>query len=156
SSAAFRPLQLPSWLDRNPFAESLVLKDPPDHTRLRGAIGPAFSPRLMASLEPSIRRVADELSERLVSLGAADFIEEFATVLPARVLCDLLGLDASLRERLRLWIDPIATMSPEAPSAGRIAEIRGLLAEAESYLKEVIEGRRRRPADDLVSTLVGA
>ena len=54
------------------MAPWMLLQDPPDHTRLRGLVLTAFTPRVVESLRPRIQAVVDELLDRVEPEGAMD------------------------------------------------------------------------------------
>src|SRR5262249_29315318 len=72
-----------------------VFKDPPDHTRLRGLMNRAFTPRAVEALRPNIERIVDDLLDAIAERGSADLIADFAYPLPASVIMDMLGVPRS-------------------------------------------------------------
>ncbi len=158
SSEAVRFLVEPPWLgQKNPFSDSMLMLDPPRHTRLRSLVTHAFGPTAMARLEPRIRALAEELSTRILERRSIDFVQAFSLPLAAGVIGLLLGLDASLHSRFKQWSDDIVGISTTQPEhVERLAEIRRHLDEMEHYLREVLESRRRQPGNDMVSDLVAA
>jgi cytochrome P450 len=146
---------LPPWLERNPVAQSLVMKDPPEHTRLRGRVSRAFGPAALAALEPRIRAIAEQLAERLVlQEGAVDFMAEFALRLPVAVLGLLLGLEPEQYPRLKEWADDLISLPAGRHPPEEQARIRESLASLERCFEGLIESRRKALGDDLVSELI--
>ncbi|MFE8600864.1 cytochrome P450 [Archangium violaceum] len=158
SSEGLRFAAEPPWFGRsNPWCDSLVLKDPPMHGRLRTLVGRAFGPGLLTRLEPSIQATCEELTTRVLERRAVDFVDEFATPLPATVIGNLMGLDPSLYSRFRKWATDIASLSASRPEDTELlASVRGSVEEMERYFHEVLERRRREPGDDMVSDLLRA
>jgi cytochrome P450 len=158
SSTGGRALAEPAWLGcPNPFADSMVMLDPPRHTRLRALVNRAFSPTALARLEPRIRGFAQQAAAQLPLGRSIDFIGAFALKLPVAVIGELLGLDASLHARFKRWSDDIINTSNPAPDDHAWkAQIRGTYAEMEHYLRGVIEDRRRQPREDMISDLLAA
>ncbi|MBV8996527.1 MAG: cytochrome P450 [Pseudonocardiales bacterium] len=64
------------------LVKSLISTDPPDHTRLRGLVRKAFSPRLVERLRPRIQQIADELLDAVLPAGRMDLIDDYASPLP--------------------------------------------------------------------------
>jgi cytochrome P450 len=153
SSAGLRTLLLPPWLEQNPLAESLIVLDPPAHTRLRSMVTQTFSPPAMARLEARVRAIARELVAQLADQRRADFMSAFAGPLPARIMAGILGLDASLHVHFKRWTDDVSAISPAIVDPARIDAIRATMREMENYFREVIEARRRQPTDDMISGL---
>jgi cytochrome P450 len=146
---------LPPWLQRNPVAQSLVMKDPPAHTRLRGRVSRVFGPAAMTLLEPRIRAIAEELAEGMVRReGEVDFVAEFALRLPVRVLGLLFGLEPEQYPRLKTWADDLISLPAGRHPPEEQARIRESLASLERCFEELIEARRAAPGDDLVSELI--
>ncbi|AKJ02945.1 hypothetical protein ATI61_113136 [Archangium gephyra] len=144
----------PPWLERNPTADSLVMKDPPEHTRLRSLVTRAFNGATLSRLEPSIRAIAEELADSAVRRQEVDFIAEFALPLPARVLNLFFGLEPAMALRLKHWADDLVSIPASQPSPQRQEEIRHSLQEMERCFNALIEQRRARPGDELVSELL--
>ncbi|WPB73230.1 cytochrome P450 [Archangium violaceum] len=144
----------PPWLERNPTADSLVMKDPPEHTRLRALISRAFNGAALSRLEPSIRAIAEELADSAVRRQEVDFIAEFALPLPARVLNLFFGLEPAMAPRLKQWADDLVSIPASQPSPQRQEQIRHSLQEMERCFNALIEQRRARPGEELVSELL--
>jgi hypothetical protein len=155
SSAGLGRSFLPPWLERNPTADSLVMKDPPDHTRLRTLVSRAFSGAALSRLESRIRAIAEELAEDTVRRQEVDFIADFALPLPARVLNLFFGLEPAMAPRLKAWADDLVSIPASQPSPQRMVEIRHSLTEMEHCFNALIEARRAQPGEDLVSELLG-
>jgi cytochrome P450 len=78
-------------------------RDPPDHTRLRGLVSKAFTPRVVEVLRPHIQQIVDGLLDRVESRGEMDLIEDFAYPLPVVVICEMLGVPVEDRDRFKSW-----------------------------------------------------
>jgi len=74
---------------------SMLDRDPPDHTRLRGLVSKAFTPKALESLRPHIQQIVDGLLDRVENQGGMDLIEDFAYPLPVTVISEMLGVPAS-------------------------------------------------------------
>jgi len=146
---------LPPWLSRNPIAQSLVMKDPPAHTPLRGRVSRAFGPAALAVLEPRIRAIAEQLAEQLLRHeGEVDFMAGFAQRLPVGVVGLLYGLDPAQYPRLKEWADDLISLPAGRHSPEEQARIRESLASLERCFEELLESRRAALGDDLVSELI--
>jgi cytochrome P450 len=158
SSTGGRALSEPSWLGRhNPFADSMVMLDPPKHTRLRALVNRAFGPTPMARLEDRIRVFAQQAAAELPLGRSIDFIDAFGLKIPAAVIGELLGLDASLHSHFKRWSDDILNTASTPPDAHAWQDqIRSTYVEMEQYLRGVIEDRRRQPREDMISDLLAA
>ena len=141
-------------LEMRPF----LFRDPPDHTRLRGLVSKAFTPKVVESLRARTQQVVDELLDAAMEAERIDLVEEFAYPLPVRIICDLLGVPVEDQERFRVWsgalargLDPDFLLTPEVIEARN----EGVLQFAQ-YFFELLAERRRNPGDDLLSGLVQA
>jgi cytochrome P450 len=85
-----------------------------------------------------------------------DFVSEFSSLLPVRVLGLLLGLDESLTARLQRWADDLLAIPADQPTPPRREQIRASLDEMELCFEELLAARRAAPGEDLISDLVRA
>ncbi|GAA2581219.1 cytochrome P450 [Winogradskya consettensis] len=122
--------------------------DPPDHTRLRRLISPAFGARTVAAIDDHITRIVGELIDdpAFGDGGVVDIIEGLALPLPVLVVAELLGFPIEDRPALRRWSDEMSRS--EDP-----ARIQRAGLEFASHLARVIAQRRAAPGDDLLSQL---
>ncbi|MGY1740849.1 MULTISPECIES: cytochrome P450 [unclassified Blastococcus] len=145
-------------LDASGVAEppSMLVVDPPDHTRFRRLVSRAFTPRATAAFEPMIRRTADALLDDLTGAdGPVDLVDRYAAQLPVLVIAELLGVPTDRREDFLRWgAAAAATLDPGLPLRRYLAAERGLRA-MHAFLREHFARLRRDPGDDLVSRLVG-
>jgi cytochrome P450 len=145
-------------LDATGVAEppSMLVVDPPDHTRFRRLVSRAFTPRATAAFEPVVQRTADTLLDALeLRGGEVDLVETYAAQLPVLVIADLLGVPTERREDFLRWgAAAAATLDPGLPFRRYVAAERALRA-MHAFLREHFDQLRRVPGDDLVSRLVG-
>ena len=137
---------------------SLIHRDPPDHTRLRGLVNKAFTPKTVAGLEGRIQAIVDELLAAAPADGL-DVIEALAYPLPVIVIAEMLGIPASDRAKFKAWSDEISVVFggdlgaiPE-PVIRRAADAREELV---AYLAVAVAERRTAPRDDLLTALIRA
>lgn len=141
-------------------AEWMIFTDPPRHTRLRGLVSKAFTPRSIANLEPLIAALSRELIDAHIERGAMDLALDFAMPLPMRVIGDMLGIPAADGARFARWNDAILNMSytvaGSAESGAMMNEFLAVTAEMGQYLSELLARRRVEPQDDLLTRLASA
>lgn len=138
------------------FSSLMLFLDPPDHPRIRSLVSKAFTPRRVEALEPRVHDLVEELLEPLSSRKRMEFLSEFAYPLPARVICELLGVPAEDCQLIMRSAPAIASALDPAPMrtpAMREATDRAV-EELTEYLGGLIESRRLQPRDDLLSALV--
>src|SRR5262249_30027781 len=91
--------------------EWFLFFDPPRHTRLRALISTAFSPRVVADLEPRIRELSRQLLDDALEHGEVDLVAELSGPLAMRVIAELLGLASEDWPRYRRWSDAILAIA---------------------------------------------
>ncbi|MFY1828781.1 cytochrome P450 [Myxococcus fulvus] len=152
SSVVTRPGgRTPDWL---------LFKDPPQHTKLRGIIMQAFTPRSIANLEPHVRELSRGLLAPLVGRGEMEVVAEYSSQLPTMVIAEMIGIPVEDRARLLGWRDIMLNLShtiSEGEEAERArAQYVAMRDEMRAYLPVILEERRRAPKDDLLTRLVEA
>jgi len=140
-----------------PVPLSMLERDPPDHTRLRGLVSKAFTPRVVEALRPHIQQIVDGLLDRVAGTHTMDLVEDFAYPLPVTVICQLLGVPMEDRERFKSWGVDIARGLDAIllPAASEVVQRSGAARRAMTeYFRELIAQRRSSPRDDLLSGLI--
>src|SRR5436305_4601643 len=90
------------------FDHTMLSKDAPEHTRLRGLASLAFTPARVRDMEGRIGQIIDELIARVRPRGRMDFIADFAMPLPAIVIAELLGVPPEDRDTFHAWSEKVA------------------------------------------------
>jgi cytochrome P450 len=139
-------------------AQSFLAMDAPRHSKLRGLVKAAFTPRQVARIEERIAADSREIVSRYLEAGEGDFVELLAKRLPMMTINSLLGVPDADRERLTHAADEmVAWNDDEVVGARHPLE---LLMESLSTILplaiELAEARERHPADDLMTELVQA
>ena len=148
--ASVRPLE-------DHFSIGLLASDPPDHTRLRGLINRAFTPRVVEALRPRIETLVEGMIDALLANPEPDLLRDLAYPLPATVIAELLGAPAEDRDAFKVWSDGIlAFQGTGRASPGLLRRSQADLLEMRAYLTRLLDERRRTPADDLLSRMVAA
>src|SRR5437660_2305313 len=138
---------------------SMLDRDPPDHTRLRGLVSKAFTPRVVDGLRSRIQQIVDELITRVQAAGSMDVIEEFRSHIPVNVICEMLGVPLADHERFKGWSLDIARgldsiwLPPDSEVPRRSAASRHAIND---YFRGLIAQRRASPRGDLLSALIAA
>jgi cytochrome P450 len=139
------------------WAGVMLGADPPEHTRIRGAVRSAFTPRLVERLRPYVEQLADQLLdavERRALEGDARVIEliaDYAFPLPVLVIMQLLGIPPADRQDMRRWSSALATFDGSVANA---EEIGPAIDDFIKYTKALLEQKRSAPQQDLISGLV--
>lgn len=132
----------------------MLFMNPPDHTRVRGLVSRAFTPRRVERLRDEVTAMTDLLLDDLG--GRGDFIESVAFPLPANVISALVGVPEEDRDWLRPIIaDLVPTLEPTA-TAEVMDRAEAAGEKVEAYLVDLIATRRADPRDDMLSALIQA
>jgi cytochrome P450 len=136
-------------------AHSMLEREPPTHTRLRGLVLRAFTSRRIAGLEAEIAALSHQLIDDLPA-GHFDLLPHFAQKLPVIIIARLLGVPESMAPELLAWSNAMVGMY----MAGRTREVEDRAVAATqafvAFLRGYVEERRKAPADDLISQLIAA
>lgn len=162
--------------------QQMINMDPPQHSRLRGLLNKAFSPRAVARIEARVQERADQLVAAVAERGACDFATDVVADLPLRTLADVLGVPESDRWLMYDWgnrvigqLDAEYSSGPAVDTAGTTDMARralqerpqpdehgrmphpfapGGMADLYAYARELGEFKRRNPGDDVMSVLM--
>ena len=132
----------------------MLLKDTPDHTRLRTLVHKAFTPKMIERLRERAQVITDDLIDRAEPNGGMDLMTEFALLLPVTVIAELLGVPPEDYEILHGWSRDIGDTLEMFE--GEDVALRGAAATVEfsAYLRELIAERRKAPTEDMISNLI--
>ena len=139
-------------------SQSFLAMDAPRHTKLRGLVSMAFTPRRVAKVEEGIRAAAREIVEEAAPTGGGDFVELIARRLPLRTISDLLGVPDADRDRVMTAADTlIEAVDPDVFGDRNPMEVLGTaLWTLTEYATEMAKHREKHPGDDLITGLVQA
>ena len=135
---------------------TMLLLDPPDHTRLRALVNKAFTRGVVRLLEPRIRSILGSLLDDIEDPAAMDLMKAVAQPLPVIVIAEMLGVPPGDRDRFKVWsarrarlLEPMISRQER-----RLGDEAGRAFDA--YFSATIEARRSEPRDDILSALVQA
>jgi cytochrome P450 len=139
-------------------SQSFLAMDDPRHTKLRGLVSSAFTPRQVKRIEDGIRIAAREIVEEAAPTGGGDFVDMIARQLPLRTISDMIGVPEADRERVVEAADVLVTVSdPEVTGDQSPIEALGAaLWTLTEFATELAAFRERTPGDDLMTGLVQA
>jgi cytochrome P450 len=138
---------------REMLERNLLMLDPPDHTRLRGLVAKAFTPRVVERLRPGIQALVDGLLDEAKRRGEIDLMRDFAYPLPATVIAEMLGVPPSDASRFMRWSNDLAALLDPFNAPGGLEAAQAAFVELSGYFRAVLAERRREPRDDLISAL---
>ena len=136
---------------------TVLNSDPPVHTRLRGLLNRAFTPRAIEGLRPRIEEIAASLLiDADAATGRFDVATGFAQPLPIIVIAELLGVPAEDRDRFKRWSVAIARATDVLNAPAVLAAAREATRELVAYMDAVVAERRRAPGADILTALAAA
>lgn len=144
---------------RSKLVPSMISLDPPDHTRLRGLVNRAFTPRQVAKMEDYVRATAHRLLDQATQgarTASFDLMSAFAAPLPTLVIGRMIGVPDEDFARFKNWSDRFARVLEPILTKEESEDVFRADAEFARYFARVIEERRKEPRDDLVSRLIRA
>jgi cytochrome P450 len=140
-------------------ARSMNFLDAPDHTRLRAQVSKAFTPKVVADMEPHIRDLVGRLLDGARARGGLEAIRDLAYPLPVTVIAEMLGVPTEDLDRFKAWSDEIsAGLAGDVASLPdavlrRVLDARNELAD---YFRAAVARRRQAPGRDLLTGLLRA
>ncbi|MBX6357865.1 MAG: cytochrome P450 [Micromonosporaceae bacterium] len=147
--------QMHPTLPAEEFPATFLWMEPPDHTRLRGLVSKAFTPRRVAALRPRITALVDELLDNALAAGEFDLIQTLAYPLPLTIICEILGVPAADHPIIQVWsqalaraFDPDVLMPPEA-----LQQRNNAIPEFLDYFRGLVARSRREGGDSLLHDL---
>ena len=134
---------------------NMLTTDPPDHTRLRGLVTRAFTPRTVETLRASIVTLVDELIADFEG-REVDVMDALAFPLPVTVIGEMLGVPVGDRPGLRPLVRSVTAVLELALTPAALAEATAAEAELAEYFAGLVAERRAQPQDDLLTKLIEA
>lgn len=148
--------------DQNPelaeYFGSMIAMDDPRHTRLRNIVRSAFTPRVLARIEDSVRDRARRLVDDMLANhpdGRADLVTELAGPLPLQIICDMMGIPEADHLQVFHWTNVILGFGDPDISTD-FDEFVGVAMDIGAYATALADDRRTTPGDDLTTSLVQA
>lgn len=144
--------------DGHPMEGAPVTTDPPRHTQIRRLVQKAFTPKVVADREPSIREAANRLVDGFIDQGRVDLVDRYTSEIPPWVVTQLLGVpegDLSMFRHWALEAHHLAFAPPDLSPEG-VLELSRKLVPFDQYIRSLVQARRAEPREDLTSYLVHA
>ena len=138
-----------------PHVSTLQRTDPPVHSRYRKLLDRVFTIARVRELTPHIDGVVDMLIDRFIDQGECEFDHDFAMPMPGIIIAEQLGLDRDKVATFKRWAD--AMLGSARAAVATEEEVRAnakIELEAQLFLADIFENRRKQPTDDLMSAMV--
>src|SRR5262249_16139813 len=139
---------LPPGMERpDDMPPSMLGVDPPEHTRLRGLVSQAFTPRVIRLLEPRLHAIAHELLDAALAERTVDLVATLTHPLPVIVIAEMLGIPARDRAQFKVWSDALVKNLGmgllTAPTIERLDEQRTVIREMRTSFLPLVPQRPR-------------
>ena len=137
---------------------SMIALDDPRHARLRNIVRSAFTPKVVARTEESVRDRARRLVSDLIANhpdGKADLVTELSGPLPLQVICDMMGIPEEDHQQIFHWTNIILGFG-DPDLTTDMEEFMKVALDMGAYATALAESRRAEPRDDLTTALVAA
>ena len=151
--SVFIPTQTEESLEQSRL--TILMMDPPKHTRYRMLVNRGFTPKTIRQLEENIHTRATRIVDSVIERGECEFVEDVAAELPLQVICEMIGVPEEDRHLIFEWSnklvgheDPDFRSSPEE---GQMAAMQIF-----AYCDEIAADRRAKPREDIMTALVHA
>lgn len=141
------------------LAPTIVMLDPPRHTRLRSLIAKGFTPQRVMAMEPLIREFVRGRVELITNKAAngeeVDLHLDFSSPLPTFVLAELFDLPESERTQFDPWVRALTALQDGGFDLAAL-DAKDAVAQMFGYFSEIITARRANPGEDMISVLTQA
>ncbi|MBV9060710.1 MAG: cytochrome P450 [Pseudonocardiales bacterium] len=159
SSDPSRNPALAARIERGEFGNqalrtTLLGMDPPEHTRLRRLLAPAFTARAIDALQPRITAVVKAALADLATANEVDVITDIGYPIPLAVMCELLDVDIEGAQLLRTETPKLVGILQFNPDADAVIAAEEATASLALHLLPILGDRRHRPGADLASQLL--
>jgi cholest-4-en-3-one 26-monooxygenase len=129
--------------------------DPPQHAKFRRIARTGFTPRMVAALEPSVRKMATQIIDKVASKGECDFVRSISAELPLQVITELIGIPVEDREKIFDWSNRLIGFDdPEFQNSYEDGKVAA--AEMWGYASQLGAARKGHAGEDMCSVLVNA
>jgi cytochrome P450 len=137
---------------------SMLVVDPPEHTRYRRLVSKVFTPRAIEGLRPRIAELCDEILDRIGTRaagdGRVDLVAEYASLVPVTVIAEILGVPVAMREQFLRWGAAAAPTLDLGLTLRQYATTEVAIRRGNQWMRGHLRRLRAEPGDDLLSRLV--
>jgi cytochrome P450 len=133
---------------------TMLMQNPPEHTRLRGVVNRAFTARRVAGLEDRIHALLGPMLDAMADAGEVDFMAALAFRLPVAVIGELIGVPAEEREQFRDLVRITNRASEVGATTADLEAADRAMEYQDEYFADLVARKRREPDDRLLSALI--
>ncbi|MBB6446204.1 pimeloyl-[acyl-carrier protein] synthase [Bacillus benzoevorans] len=134
--------------------DMMLFKNQPDHKRLRLLVSNVFTPRMVEHLRPYIQETVNDLLQQVQHKKSMDVISDFAFPLASLIIAKILGVPGEERHQFREWALILIQTIDFTRSRKALDNGNAITITLRNYFKMLIEKRKMRPEEDLISLLI--
>ena len=142
----------PDAMQRRP---SILTAEGDEHARLRRLVAPAFTPKAADRLRPYMREVINRLVDPFAGAGTCEFVSDVCEPYPIPIICTLLGAPEEDWKQFSRWATDLLSIF-DGDVLEKLPVIQVAQDEMSAYVHELVERRRKKPGDDLLTDLIAA
>lgn len=131
----------------------MVMRDNPDHQRLRGLINKTFAPDTLKTVPARSQEVAEMLIDNAVKKGSIEVMADFAYPLPTIVFADILGVEEEDHLKFRTWSKDMGLVAGRTGDMDAMLKGQQSLIEISKFFEDLVQERLKHPKDDFVSEI---
>ena len=133
---------------------TMLMHNPPEHTRLRAVVSRAFTPRRVAGLEERIVELLEPMLDAMADARETDFMAALAFKLPVSVIGELVGVPVEEREQFRDLVRRVSRASEVGATTADLEDADRAAEYQDAYFADLVARKRREPDDGLLSALI--
>jgi cytochrome P450 len=134
------------------YKNSMLLSNGSDHRRRRAPLSRVFASRLIAELRPRMRAIAERLIDSVYAQGEMNFLNQFAAVLPAQIIGEILGLPETDVPCFTGWVYQLSRALSASFTREEVPEIDTAAGHLTAYVSELLASRRAVPRNDFLTS----
>ncbi len=135
-------------------ASMMLFANPPDHTRLRGLVSKAFTPKRVEALRPRVAAIVEDMISTVREKGECDLMAELAYPLPITVIGELLGVPQEDRLQFQPLVRVATTALEPAANMETMEKAASANMEMAEYFTALLAEKAKSPQDDLLSAML--
>ena len=133
------------------YKHSMLFSNGADHRRRRAPMSRAFAAKLVEAMRPRIRAVAEQIIEEAEPDGGMNFLDRYCSLIPARIISDILGIQEADIPRFTRWVYDVSRgINSHVPNE-QMGEVERAARQLTQYVSELLESRRASPQEDFLS-----
>lgn len=138
------------------YKNTMLFTNGPDHRRRRAPLSRTFAFKLITAMRPRVRAVAEQLIDNNFVQGEMDFLGQYCSLIPARIISEILGIPEADIPRFTGWVYNMARAVSSSFTREDVPELQEAARQLTEYVQELLDSRRAQPRDDFLTAFVNA